>query len=189
MGTCPGRFNSCHPDHISCNAVETQYLETALLELSDAALREKKKLVVSTDDLDLAASPSSSVLLMGHKRSGSESWQMLLTFALYSPTMVLCATACHGRFGFGLCRGLAATNLANIISSGRQQGNQGQVCALWVHDDGRRANWTGCLDHDIVWLGILVLQSRCGTNRNRTVRGLAAGAQTTSTEPLRRCPR
>jgi len=64
----------------------------------------------------------------------------------------------------------ALTNLANIISPGRQQGNQVQVCALWVHNDGGRANWTrACLDPDIVWFGIVVLQSWCGTKRNRAV--------------------
>jgi hypothetical protein len=34
----------------------------------------------------------------------------LLTFALYSPTMVLCVACCSARFGFGLCPGVASSH-------------------------------------------------------------------------------
>ena len=62
---------------------------------------------------------------------------LLLLFVLCSPSVGVCANACHAQFAFGLRPSLAATNAAFIVGivSGVKQGTEPQICATRLHSD------------------------------------------------------
>lgn len=96
----------------------------------------------------------------------------LLRFAVCSPSISVCANACHARFAFGLRPNLAATNAAIVVGVGSrlEKGTEAQVCATWlhrevcaprVHDDGRESRRSASKMHNLAQQA-LVLGNQTG---------------------------